>query len=40
MPGKRALDAVTGEDKPIRAVIEMGDPEDLERLGRFASGDV
>ena len=38
--GQRALDAVTGEDKPIRAVIEMGDPEDLERLGRFASGDV
>ena len=38
--GQRALDAVTGGDKPIRAVIEMGDPEDLERLGRFASGDV
>lgn len=38
--GQKALDAVTGEDKPIRAVIEMGDPEDLERLGRFASGDV
>ena len=38
--GQRALGAVTGEDKPIRAVIEMGDPEDLDRLGRFASGDV
>ena len=38
--GQRALDAVTGENKPIRAVIEMGDLEDLERLGRFASGDV
>ena len=38
--GQSALDAVTGEDKPIRAVIEMGDLEDLERLGRFASGDV
>ena len=38
--GQRALDAVTGDDKPIRAVIEMGDPEDLERLGRFATGDV
>lgn len=38
--GQSALEAVTGEDKPIRAVIEMGDLEDLERLGRFASGDV
>ena len=38
--GQRALDAVTGDDKPIRAVIEMGDLEDLERLGRFATGDV
>ncbi len=38
--GQSALDAVTGEGKPIRAVIEMGDLEDLERLGRFASGDV
>lgn len=38
--GQRALDAVTGDNKPIRAVIEMGDLEDLERLGRFASGDV
>ena len=38
--GQSALDAVTGADKPIRAVIEMGDLEDLERLGRFASGDV
>ena len=32
--------SVTGDDKPIRAVIEMGDLEDLERLGRFAIGDV
>lgn len=38
--GQSALDAVTGEDKPVRAVIEMGDLEDLERLGRLASGDV
>ncbi len=38
--GQSALDAVTGEDKPIRAVIEMGDLEDLERLSRLASGDV
>ena len=38
--GQRALDAITGEDKPIRAVIEMRNPEDLERLTRFASGDV
>ena len=38
--GQRALDAVTGDGKPIRAVIEMGDPEDLERLGHFATGDV
>ena len=38
--GQRALDAITGDDKPIRAVIEMGNLEDLERLTRFASGDV
>ena len=38
--GRRALDAVTGDDKPIRAVIEMGDLDDLERLARFATGDV
>ncbi|MDE0494919.1 MAG: site-specific DNA-methyltransferase [Acidimicrobiaceae bacterium] len=38
--GQRALDAITGEDKPIRAVIEMRNLEDLERLTRFASGDV
>ena len=38
--GQRALDAITGDGKPIRAVIEMGDPEDLELLSRFASGDV
>ena len=35
--GQSALDAVTGAGKPIRAVIEMRDPEDLERLGRFAA---
>ena len=38
--GQRALDAITGEDRPIRAVIEMRNLEDLERLTRFASGDV
>ena len=38
--GQRALDAITGDDKPIRAVIEMGNREDLERLSLFASGDV
>lgn len=38
--GQRALDATTGDDKPIRAVIEMGDSKDLERLSRFATGDV
>lgn len=38
--GQRALDAVTGKNKPIRAVIEMGNSKDLERLHRFASGDV
>lgn len=38
--GQRALDAVTGEGRPIRAVIEMGDSKDLHRLERLASGDV
>ena len=38
--GQRALDAITGDGKPIRAVIEMRNLEDLERLSRFASGDV
>ena len=38
--GWRALDAVTGDDKPIRAVIEMGNPEDLERLRLFAGRDM
>ena len=36
--GHRALEAVTGPGKPIRAVIEMDDPNDLERLAEFASG--
>ena len=38
--GHRALEAVTGDGRPVYAVIEMDDPDDLERLGRFASGDV
>ena len=35
--GRRALDAVTGEGQPIRAVIAMGDPEDWELLKLMAS---
>lgn len=38
--GQRALDAITGDGKAVRAVIEMRNPEDLERLRLFASGDV
>ena len=37
--GHRALEAVTGAGRPIRAVIEMDDPEDMERLQAFASGE-
>ena len=36
--GHRALEAVTGPDKPVRAVIEMEDSADLKRLARFADG--
>ena len=36
--GHRALEAVTGPGKPIRAVIEMDDPNHLECLAEFASG--
>lgn len=35
----RALEALTGPDKPIRAVIGMFSPEDLEHLAELASGD-
>ena len=38
--GQRALDAVTGDDKPIRAVIEMCNPGDLDRLRLFARGGI
>ena len=37
--GFRALAAVTGSDKPVYAVIEMEDPQDLERLRALASGE-
>ena len=36
--GHRALEAVTGPDKPVHAVIEMEDPEDLCRLAQLANG--
>ena len=38
--GNRALEALTGPDKPIRAVIGMLSPEDLEHLAELASGDL
>ncbi len=38
--GHRALQALTGPGKPIRAVIGMLSPEDLERLAELASGDL
>ena len=38
--GHRALKALTGPDKPIRAVIVMLSPEDLEHLAELASGDL
>lgn len=38
--GYRALKALTGPDQPIRAVIEMLSPEDLEHLAELASGDL
>ena len=37
--GHRALEAVTGLDKPVYAVIEMEDPRDLDRLRGLASGE-
>lgn len=37
--GHRALEAVTGVGGPIRAVIEMDDPQDLEQLRALASGE-
>ena len=36
--GHRALDAVTGPGKPVHAVIEMEDPDDLRRLAALADG--
>ena len=36
--GHRALSAVTGPDKPVHAVIEMEDRDDLRRLAKLASG--
>lgn len=37
--GHRALKALTGPDKPIRAVIGMLSPEDLDHLAELAGGD-
>ena len=37
--GQRALEAVTGPDKPVYAVIEMADPQDLDRLRALAYGE-
>ena len=36
--GHRALDAVTGPGKPVHAVIELEDPDDLRRLAALADG--
>ena len=38
--GNRALEALTGPGKPIRAVIGMLSPEDLEHLQELAGGDL
>lgn len=38
--GNRALEAVTGSDKPVQAVIRMLDPDDLARLAELATGRV
>lgn len=38
--GHRALSALTGPGKPIRAVIGMLSPEDLEHLAELSSGDL
>ena len=37
--GDRALRAVTGTDGPVYDVIEMADPQDLDRLRALASGE-
>ena len=37
--GHRALQAVTGPGKPVYAVIEMEDPDDLGRLAALADGE-
>lgn len=37
--GRRALDSLTGPDKPVRAVIRMLDPDDRKALAEFARGD-
>ena len=37
--GHRALQAVTGLGKPVHAVVEMEDREDLKHLARLASGE-
>lgn len=37
--GHRALAAVTGPGKPVYAVIEMADPQDLDRLRALATGE-
>lgn len=37
--GHRALSALTGPDRPIRAVIGMLSPDDLQSLASFARGD-
>ena len=37
--GQRALEAVTGPDKPVYAVIELADPQDLDRLRALARGE-
>lgn len=34
--GSQALTSITGDDKPVRDVIELLDPEDLIRLERYA----
>ena len=37
--GHRALQAVTGPDQPVFAVIEMEDPDDMDRLRDLANGE-
>lgn len=38
--GDKAIDAVTGQGKPVRDVIGMLDPDDLDRLASLANGDI